>query len=121
MENQILTSKLLFVGEKRSQRAIDLGLTWKDGGLAAKQLFDAFKACGIDPTSVEFTNWFERGGIKKTTQWCGVVIAMGRKVSDALKQRGIEHIAIVHPAARGHIRRKDRYAEHIKTQLEGVI
>jgi hypothetical protein len=108
------------VGEERSQRAKDLGLTWADGGLAAKPLFEALRGCGIDPEKVEFTNWFERGG--KTTVIRAVaakrtIVGMGLKVQKALKECGIPHKAIVHPAARGRIRKRERYCAHVKEVL----
>lgn len=107
----------LFVGEERSERAKELGLTWESGGLAAKQLFDALKACGIDPKTVNFTNWFEYGGKTKTTNWPGTVVAMGRKVQQALEERNIPHLKLTHPAARGKIRKKERYIAHLAEVL----
>jgi hypothetical protein len=113
-------SKFLFVGEKRSDRAIALGLTWEDGGLAAKQLFDALLACFISPETCHFTNWFERGG-KTKVQRCAqsgfLIIAMGRKVQMELDKRQISHRKLIHPAARGSIRRKDRYLSHVRDVL----
>ncbi len=116
-----LESTLLFVGEQRSELAIKLGLTWKDGGLAAKQLFDALRLCNIDPANVSFTNWFERGGKKIVREWEGTIIAMGQKVHLAMNERNISHLTIVHPAARGKIRRKDLYADHVKTNLKEIL
>jgi len=40
-------------------------------------------------------------------------VAMGRKVQKALDAVRIPYIAIVHPAARGCIRSKIAYAEHV--------
>ena len=47
----------------------------------------------------------------------GIVVAMGRKVSNALKKEGIEHKFIYHPATRGKIRKKELYCQHVKEQL----
>lgn len=109
--------KYLFVGERRSDRAKEMGVRWSDGRLAAKQLFDALIKCGIDPKEHEFTNWFE-GGKRKTREWPYLIVAMGKKVQRALTNEGIIHTAIVHPAARGTIRKKDNYARHIQRKLQ---
>ena len=109
---------LLFVGERRSQRARQLRVTWESGALAAKQLFDALAACSIDPADVQFCNWFE-GGKGRVRSHRGTIVAMGRAVQRALDQEGIAHIAIVHPAARGTIRLKSNYIAHVRERLLG--
>lgn len=110
---------MLFVGEDRSKRAKDMNVTWSDGRLAAKQLFEALLYCGIDPKKQDFTNWFE-GGKTKTRNYKGQVVAMGNKVSNALSKEGIEHIKIVHPAARGRIRKKELYFQHVEQAIKKV-
>jgi hypothetical protein len=107
----------LFVGEKRSNRAIELSLTWKDGGLAAKPLFEALYSSGLNPHKVNFTNIFERGGKKTVTNFKGVVVAMGKKVQSRLSELNINYISIIHPAARGKIRKRKLYVDHVKSQL----
>ena len=107
----------LFVGEERSQLAKNNGWTWADGRLAAKQLFDALQTCGIDPESCFFCNLFERGGLAAIKRHSGPVVAMGRRVQTELERRGIQFIPLVHPAARGKIRRKDRYTRHVRETL----
>ena len=96
---------ILFVGEERSELAIKMGVTWSDGRLAAKQLFDALIANRIDPKECDFTNWFERGGKSKVNSYTGTIVAMGRKVEKELLSRGINHLFIYHPATRGTIRK----------------
>jgi hypothetical protein len=111
---------LLFVGERPSQAAVRMGVCWRDGRLAAKQLFDALCAVGIDPDNCEFVNWWERGSRRRVTEQVrrgGLVIAMGRKVQRELERKGFPHLRIVHPAARGAIRNKERYAEHVRAVL----
>lgn len=115
---------ILFVGERRSQRAIDLGLTWRDGGLAAKPLFEAIRAMGLDPLAQTFMNlwpddservpWQRLRRIREHPR----VVAMGQKVAEQLARRGIPHIQIVHPAARGKIRKRSRYVRHVKEALK---
>lgn len=56
---------LMFVGERRSQSAIRMGVHWEDGRLAAKQLFDALLALGIDPQRCEFVHWWEPDGRRR--------------------------------------------------------
>ena len=46
--------KILFVGENRSHLAKKMNVTWKDGRLAAKQLFDALDAIGFPRTLASF-------------------------------------------------------------------
>jgi hypothetical protein len=42
---------------------------------------------------------------------------MGKPVQRAMTAAGIIHTPIIHPAARGKIHRKDRYAAHVKAAL----
>ena len=111
---------ILFVGERRSEKAKQLGLYWKDGGLAAKPLFEGLRAAGIEPTECRFVNWFE-GGKSATRRHEGVVVAMGQKVQSALAIEGISFIPLVHPAARGRIRKRERYIAHVAQQLGHLV
>ena len=116
--------KILFVGENRSPRAIQMGVTWKDRRLAAKQLFDAFDTLEIDHSEFEFTN------IKETEDFLDhlviatkektPIIGMGRVVQKLLNDLAVEHIPMIHPAARGSIRKKERYAEHVNETLAQI-
>lgn len=121
----------VFVGEKRSRRAIELGLHWRDGGLAAKTLFDALSHCGIDPTRQLFINVFlESDGyapdptalslIGHTARTGVEVIALGRRVQRVLKVADIPHARMVHPAARGAIRSRECYRAHVASVLRGT-
>jgi len=108
---------MLFVGEKRSELAKKMKVTWKDGKLAAKQLFDALRANGVDPEDCEFANWWESRKRNYIRNYQGRIFAMGQLVQNALAAEGIKHTPIVHPAARGKIRKKERYIQHIKEAL----
>ena len=114
--------KLLFIGEKRSKKAIQMRVRWESGRLAAKQLFDALYTIGINPKSCIFINWFESGNptyIKKNhTKY--IIVGMGRKVQKVLTQNKIKHLQLVHPAARGLIRKKERYIQHVKEVLKEI-
>lgn len=112
---------IVFVGEKRSKLAVRKGVTWQDGRLAAKQLFDALAHAGIDKDRCAFVNWFERGGPGRVRKLAGddgaIVVGMGRKVQAALTKAKIAHLELVHPAARGAIRKKERYLAHVSKVL----
>jgi hypothetical protein len=110
--------KYLFVGEKRSERAKQLGLTWKDGGLAAKPLFEGLAFAQINLNQCQFTNLFERGGIKTVRGFNGVIVGMGRKVQGKLDKLQIPHLKLTHPAARGSIRKRGRYLQHVYDTLK---
>lgn len=120
--------KLLFVGERPSHQAVKIGATWQNGGLAAKQLHDALRALNIDPHKQRYLNLWSTPGTGPISEHVEVralveiaeciatgytVIGMGQLVSRALTQHGITHLLMVHPAARGAIRRKDRYTAHV--------
>lgn len=121
--------KYLFVGERPSKRALELKLTWHDGGLAAKTLFRALRECGINPidsTRVQFTNIFDMLGremphtaamllIAELTGWR--IVAMGRTVERYMECHHIPHRFIYHPAARGKIRSTEVYIQHVCQSL----
>jgi hypothetical protein len=122
----------LFIGECRSATAQARNWTWRDGRLAAKPLFEALEAMGLDPANQEFVNlWHDRphrvsagwkpmlnegviSGLHVTT-W--IKVALGKRVSAMLTKLSIDHIAIVHPAARGRIRLRRRYIKHVSDKL----
>lgn len=117
-----MTDNYLFIGEKRSQTAIDNDWHWQDERLSAIQLFGALRALGIEPEDQEFLNlWDDDGGMDlcvlsyAATQMR--VIALGQKVHQELEKRQIEHKTITHPAARGKIRKKENYLEHVKSVI----
>ena len=113
-------SKYLFVGEKRSPRAIEMGVTWKDKRLAAAHLSKAIEALGINWDDLKFLNVFEND-ISNIKSFDGPVIAMGRKVEKELKKYKIPHHYIHHPAARGKIRKIDNYKKHVREQIGNVL
>lgn len=108
----------LFIGERRSGLAIKRKLTWESGGLAAKQLFDALNACGIDPRKCLFANLFDMGQPKPDLTRTDVrFVGMGLKVQRELDRLRVPHLKLVHPAARGKIRKKEVYIEHVRDVL----
>jgi hypothetical protein len=111
----------LFIGEERSPKAIQMGVTWEDGRLAAKQLFDALRSAGIDPEACTFTNIFESPDLDQIRSHPGTVVAMGRRVERELKRLGVPHLFIYHPATRGTIRKKENYCKHVQEHLKQTI
>ena len=124
--------KYLFVGERPSKLALKMGVSWKDGKLAAKQLFDALAHCKINITHCRFDNIFgmEADGpeivcknalkrVKRAMRSGIKVVAMGQKVERALGSNF--SLSIIHPAARGKIRKKELYINHVLEKLNGGI
>jgi hypothetical protein len=121
--------RLVFVGERRSERARQIGASWERGGLCANTLHGALRACGIDPSSVVFCNLFQEGtGVLHIDQVAlaqvralaadgATIVALGRGVQRALGREGVGFLALVHPAARGRIRARARYRAHVADVL----
>lgn len=116
--------RFVFVGEKRSRKAIALGVTWEDGRLAAKTLHEALRAVGLDPDEQRFLNLYldhlpgvvnpdALDQIRKLLRDGWVIVGLGRVVQAGLKRLGIPHRPLVHPAARGAIRSRARYQRHV--------
>ncbi len=116
--------KILFVGENRSPSAIRMAVTWKDKRLAAKQLFDAFDMNCIDYSEFEFCNVKEPEDfldkVESAIDNKIPIVGMGRIVQRTLSNLGIEHTEMIHPAARGLIRKKENYADHVRSTLEKI-
>lgn len=125
-------TRFLFVGERPSHQAARIGATWENGKLAAKQLHDALRALNIDPAGQRYVNLWTVPGtgptdepvsaaalveLEQATRDGYTVIGMGQLVSRALSEHGIPHLLIVHPAARGAIRKKERYTAHVRSIL----
>jgi hypothetical protein len=124
--------KFVFVGERPSPTAIRRGWTWKHGRLAAKTLHDALASIGIDPMRQKYINLFgdecERDAegdeinhrLSRIRRMMGrgyTVVGMGKRVCRHLREAGIKHLALRHPAARGRLRRRDLYVAHAREKL----
>jgi len=120
--------KLLFVGERQSQQAAKIGATWQNGRMAAKQLHDALRALNIDPSGQRYLNLWTTPGVGPIDEPVDIaarveigqairdgytIVGMGQLVSRALTDLSVAHLLIVHPAARGAIRKKERYTAHV--------
>jgi hypothetical protein len=119
----------VFVGERRSARALALGATWEDGRLAARTLHEALRAAGHDPLQALYVNLFADGApgweplpevlarLRSLALSGVVVVGLGRRVQAALSRAGVPHRALTHPAARGRIRSRARYRAHVAEVL----
>lgn len=119
-------SEYLFVGEKRSMTAIDNDWCWSDERLCAIQLFAALRALDIEPEAQEFLNlWDDEGGIdlitivyaQQAAEMGKTVVAMGERVHKRLLSDNVAHKHIIHPAARGKIRSRQNYINHVREVL----
>jgi len=125
----------IFVGERPSISAWKFSKTWSDGAYAGKQLKDAIdKIDCLEYADILFTNLWkkpkemsdsvtDKKDLSKTldnliqfSPWW-IIVGMGRIVQEKLDVYGIRHLKLVHPAARGNIRRKDRYLKHCEEVL----
>lgn len=125
--------QLVFVGEKRSAKAVALGVTWHDGRLAARTLFNALRALGdAEPQRHHFVNLFldcpsyqlrdhSLDLVRELRAQGHTVVGLGRRVQRVLDQAGIEHLPLYHPAARGAIRKTERYQAHVADVLGAAL
>ena len=125
-------NKLLFIGQERSRLAQERGVYWEDEAQCANQLFRALRANAIDPNKCAFLNLFtdesdgkklgdkniDQKSLNKIKTWKGKRVGMGTMVSQKLTQLKIDHTKIIHPSARGKIRAKAVYIQHIRETLK---
>jgi hypothetical protein len=103
--------------------ALEIGATWQNGKLAGKTLREGLIAVGIDPDQQEYINVLGDdqeaaiAAIREALAAGKVVVGMGQLVCKALAANNIEYRQIVHPAARGKIRKTERYQEHLADRL----
>src|SRR5579871_456834 len=127
-------SIIRFYRGETSPRAIKIGANWLKGKLAAKTLHDALPACGIAPLQQRFINIFgDNPGapsveivsrirlIRALSKKGYRIVALGNKVSRILTRNGVEHTHLIHPAARGAIRLRERYQAHVAERLTGEL
>jgi len=112
--------KYLFVGEKRSNTAIRMNVTWIDKKLSAGHLSKAVENIGINWDECAFKNVFE-DNIEDIASFDGIIIAMGRKVEKELKKYQIKHEFIFHPATRGEVRNIEKYKQHVKDRIGHIV
>lgn len=129
-----MAERLVFVGERPSPLAYERGATWQNGRHAGKTLREALQAAELDPDRQLYLNLWSgpsereddpahEGGVCQAVQelarvgFC--VVALGERVSRALTRRGIAHLKLTHPAARGRIRKTELYQAHVREVLKG--
>ncbi len=107
---------------------VTYGVTWTDGRLAARTLFEALREVGIDPDAQYFVNVFEDSpgysldakAVQRLRDLAASgheLVGMGRRVQRALSRLGLRHTQLIHPAARGEIRATARYRRHVRDTL----
>lgn len=126
------TEIFIFVGENRSKTAQEKGWSWQEcqrtgiPRLAAKPLLEALAEIKLNPNEQVFFNlWDDEWKpnkfipeiLKEMAEDGEVIVAMGQKVHNELTKLSIPHKEMVHPAARGKIRRTDLYRKHVKEIL----
>ena len=119
----------LFVGERPSPLAAARHWTWNDGHVCARTLLATLADIGIQREACRFVNLWSSPGLGPTDeppdlapvmaagQAGMVVVALGRLVQRELERTGVSHRALIHPAARGAIRRRDAYRAHVRCVL----
>lgn len=118
---------IYFIGEKRSGQAIRNNWHWDDNVSTARYLLDCLKEIGIKQKDIIFRNlWWDDGilNYEVAVELKGTdipIIGMGSIVCDKLDSLDIEHYSIIHPAARGKIRKKELYTEHLRSKLADVV
>jgi hypothetical protein len=121
-------ARYVFVGHSRSHRAIRMGVYWEDGRLAGKTLHDAPRAIGLDPQEQTYLNLYRDDDPQVIDQAAlarlraladagAVIVGLGKVVHAALARAGVAHLPLVHPAARGAIRARDAYQDHVASAL----
>jgi hypothetical protein len=119
---------IYFIGEKRSQQAIENNWHWDDNVSTARFLLDRLRELGIEKSDVLFRNLWTDDGVLDTTvikelkaNRVFYVVGMGKIVCDKLTDLDISHYDIVHPAARGKIRNKKLYTQQLREKIGWVI
>jgi hypothetical protein len=125
-------TQMIFVGERQSPKAARYGHTCENGKAASATLHRALLAAGVDVASVEFANLWRAPGLKDPKQppsratlrrlraahRAGQrIVAMGALVQRELTRLSIPHVPIIHPAARGKMRKAELYDAHVRDRL----
>lgn len=124
----IQPARFVFVGERRSSRAVALGVRWEDGRLCARTLHTALRAAGLDPERQTYLNVFcddepsvidlaILARLRVMVDAGAVLIGMGCRVQVALRRAGLPHRPLIHPAARGAIRARASYQAPVAAVL----
>lgn len=127
-----MSGRFVFVGERQSPKAARTGATWQNGRLAARTLHDVLRAIGVEPEAQAFLNLWSAPGlgpakqpprrqsiaaVRRAVREGLCVVALGNLVARELERAKVPHVRMVHPAARGLIRKRERYVEHARAVL----
>jgi hypothetical protein len=123
-------TRFVFVGERRSGRAIQMGVRWEHGRLCPRTLHAALRAIGLDPEEQRYVNLYSDAEppaldaavvarLRALAAEGVEIIALGRIVHCALERAGVAHRRLIHPAARGAIRARAAYQAHVASVLGG--
>ena len=118
---------ILFIGEEQSPTAKKMGWEWGSEHLCSKTLLEAFDTCeNFERENAKFINLFSEGTLNQESlefiRNCkSPTVAMGQKVQRALKKEGLDAWEMIHPAARGKIRAKEKYAAHVREVIDRVM
>jgi hypothetical protein len=116
----------VFVGERQSPLAARKGWQWADGRVCAGTLHRALEEAGVAPEEQRWLNLWSAPGlgtpqepaqtdaVKEAAREGLVVVALGRRVARTLQQAEVPHRVMIHPAARGAIRARERYHAHVR-------
>jgi hypothetical protein len=124
-------TRFVFVGERRSRRAIQMGVRWEHGRLCARTFHAALRAIGLDPEEQRYVNLYTDAEPPAVDEAVlarlralpedGIeVVALGQIVHRALERTGVAHRRLIHPAARGAIRARAAYQAHVALVLGRV-
>ena len=122
--------KILFIGEEQSKKAIENNWQWADKRLCSKTLHEAIEQTKfkVEPF---FLNLFENGNVNQIVianlkggyiriMEFDALVALGKKVQKVLGNQKIPYVPMIHPAARGKIRKSTNYSNHVQECLKGI-
>ena len=124
--------RILFIGENPSSKAVTIGANWQTAQLAGKTLHAALDAANVPHEARHFLNLFgdqvtpdmdefavarRVRRIRRMQREGFQIVGMGRKVQQVLARRGVGHLQLTHPAARGRIRGAAVYRAHVADVL----
>jgi len=120
--------RLLFVGERPSKTAALKRWVWGDLHLSSKTLLEALAACQFPRERADFINVYCNDGkidlqsieYIQNRRHSSIIIGMGKLAQRALTHHDIGHIEMIHPAARGRIRKRELYQEHVRQVIEAA-
>jgi hypothetical protein len=105
-----------------------MGVHWEDGRLAGKTLQDALRSAGLDPREQTYLNLYRDENpqvidlaaltrVRALADAGAVIVGLGKVVQAALARAAVAHLPLVPPAARGTIRARSVYRDHVASVL----